>query len=117
MFPIEKYKFFTNNKDLVIAEQTYAGKKYRGKAVLGDGDEFDYESGQRLAAARCDEKICRQRFLAAKKKMDALEEMISILNELLDDAGSYFEDYSRELFESSQRLISIESELGLPVTK
>ena len=47
MFPREKYKYFTNNKDLVIAEQTYAGKKYRGKAHLGHGDEFDLEKGKK----------------------------------------------------------------------
>ena len=117
MFPYEKYNFFTNNKNLVIAEQTYAGKKYRGKAVLGEGDKFDLESGKRLAAARCDAKICHKRFLASREKLEAVEEMISLLNNLKEDAGSYFEDASRELYEAAQRLSAIERELGLPETK
>ena len=61
MFPLEKYKYFTNGLDLVIAEQTFAGKKYRGVARCNPEDVFDYETGKKIAALTCNLKICEAR--------------------------------------------------------
>ena len=113
MFPYEKYRYFSNNKDLVIAEQTYAGKKSRGAAKLGESDSFDLESGKDLAAARCDVKICRQRYMQAKEKYSSINSLINILCELAKDAGAYYYDSLEELNNAKERLEKIELDLGL----
>ena len=51
MYPIEKYKFYTNGSR-VIAVSTYAGKTVRGVAVCHAGDTFSLEKGKKLAALR-----------------------------------------------------------------
>ena len=47
MYPIEKYKFYTNGSR-VIAVSTYAGKTVRGVAVCHAGDTFSLEKGKKL---------------------------------------------------------------------
>lgn len=69
MYPIEKYKFYTNGSR-VIAVSTYAGKTVRGVAVCHAGDKFSLETGKKLAALRCAEKIARKRVARAYKKVD-----------------------------------------------
>lgn len=69
MYPIEKYKFYTNGSR-VIAVSTYAGRTVRGVAVCHDGDEFSLEKGKELAALRCAEKIARKRLNRAERKVD-----------------------------------------------
>ena len=69
MYPIEKYKFYTNGSR-IIAVSTYAGKIVRGIANCHDGDEFSLEKGKQLAALRCAEKIARKRLNRAERKVD-----------------------------------------------
>ena len=69
MYPIEKYKFYTNGSR-VIAVSTYAGRTVRGVAVCHDDDEFSLEKGKELAALRCAEKIAKKRIARAKCKID-----------------------------------------------
>ena len=52
-----RYKYYTNNKDVVVAVSSYAGKTVRGVAKCDPRDTFDIEKGKELAAARCNEKI------------------------------------------------------------
>ena len=51
MYPIEKYRYFTNGSK-VVAVSTYAGKTVRGVANCDPNDEFSLEKGKELAAAR-----------------------------------------------------------------
>lgn len=69
MYPIEKYKFYTNGSR-VIAVSTYAGKIVRGVAVCHVDDTFSLEKGKKLAALRCAEKIARKRLNRAEHKVD-----------------------------------------------
>ena len=71
MYPIEKYKFYTNGSR-VIAVSTYAGKTVRGVAVCHAGDTFSLEKGKKLAALRCAEKIAKKRVARANQKVDEL---------------------------------------------
>ena len=104
MFPKEKYKYFTNNEDTVIAEQTFAGEKYRGKAVASHPDEFDYEIGKDIASAKCDVKICTARYKYAKKRLELAKEILEYAREEFDKMTSYYKDSAEELFEASKRL-------------
>lgn len=67
---VPKYKYFTNNKDTVVAVCRYAERNVRGIAKCSPDDTFDFEKGKALAKARCDLKVAGQRYrhLANAKK-------------------------------------------------
>lgn len=66
-FPLNKYKFYQSGNK-TIAVSSYAGRSVRGVATCNPQDEFSLEKGQKLAAARCAEKISRKRFKRAQKE-------------------------------------------------
>ena len=66
-FPLEKYRFYTNG-NRVIAVSTYCGKTVRGVAICHPDDNFDLETGKRIAAARCNEKVAEKRLARASNK-------------------------------------------------
>lgn len=98
MYPIEKYKFYTNGSR-VIAVSTYAGKTVRGIANCHDGDEFSLEKGKRLAALRCAEKIARKRLNRADRKVDEAYWAHANAEEYLDKMCDYKDDAIYELDE------------------
>lgn len=98
MYPIEKYKFYTNGSR-VIAVSTYAGKTVRGIANCHDGDEFSLEKGKRLAALRCAEKIARKRLNRADRKVDEAYWAHVNAEEYLDKMCDYKDDAIYELDE------------------
>lgn len=96
MYPIEKYKFYTNGSR-VIAVSTYAGKTVRGVAVCHAGDAFSLEKGKKLAALRCAEKIAKKRVARANRKVDeAYVDAETYLNKMVD----YKDDALYELNEA-----------------
>ena len=107
MFPVEKYKYFTNNKDLVIAEQTFAGKKYRGKAVLHSPDKFDLKEGKAIAAAKCDLKICSARAKYALKRMQEAHAIYEYAKKEYERMADYYKDAQEEEFWSLKRFTEI----------
>jgi len=96
MFPYEKYKYYTNNKDLVIAEQTFAGKKYRGKAICKNEDEFDLELGKKIAAAKCDFKICKARKKEANYRLQIANKDLKFFANYANRMNNYFIDACAE---------------------
>lgn len=94
-YPIEKYKYFTNGHK-VIAVSSYAGKTVRGVANCSSTDEFSFEKGKQLAAARCALKIANKRVVRAQKKYKEA-------NKLADDAYDYrdkMEEYLDDAYEA-----------------
>lgn len=98
MYPIEKYKFYTNGTR-VIAVSTYAGRTVRGVAVCHDGDEFSLEKGKKLAALRCAEKIARKRLNRAEHKFDEAYWTYIDAEFYLDQMDTYKNDAADELKE------------------
>lgn len=68
-FPYDKYKYFVNGNK-IIAISTYAGKTVRGVATCHPEDNFDIETGKKLAAMRCDLKVREKRWKAANRKAE-----------------------------------------------
>ena len=58
----------TPNK--VIAVSSFAGQTVRGVAKCNPADEFDFDKGAALAAARCGTKIAEKRMKRAYTKVD-----------------------------------------------
>lgn len=62
---IEK-RYYTNNKDVVVAVAFSDGMRYRAEAKCHPNDVFDYEFGKRLASLRCDMMIMQERVARTK---------------------------------------------------
>jgi hypothetical protein len=68
-FSMDRYQFeVSENK--VVATSMHAGKTVSGVAKCDPEDEFSLESGKRLAAARCNEKVYNKRMKQARKKLE-----------------------------------------------
>ena len=88
-----RYKFYTNNKDIVIAVSSYAGKRVKGIAKLNPADTFDLEYGKRLAQYRCDIKVLKMReraetikFMEIKNSFDGLSKKLEKRRKALIDS-------------------------------
>ena len=88
---LEKYKFYVA-KDRVIAVSSYAGRPVRGVAKCASDDEFNLETGKKLAAARCNQKIALKRakragneyFKAIQARDEAQARVEAMYNYLFD---------------------------------
>lgn len=104
MFPMERYKFFTNSKGHVYAVSSYCGKTIKGVAKCDPKDTFDLEKGKKLAAMRCNVKICALRAKRMKKKVDeAQKELVnatcylSNMEDFKSDADASYHTAIKEL--------------------
>lgn len=105
-----KYKYYTNNKDIVVAVVRYAGKPVRCVARLDPRDEFDLEKGKRIAKARCELKVADMRIKKGKKR-EAYYELLKddFLLELIK-AQKYLEDALRDKLDAEAELDKIFAE-------
>ena len=115
MYPIEKYQFKTfetvnddgSKTTNVIALSTYAGKIVKGTAKCMDTDEFSFEDGKKLAAARCDAKVCDKRVRRARKKLFEVSKKLISVNDLYSKMYQYYNDALDESIKSNMRLEEI----------
>lgn len=113
MYPLEKYNYLTydqTNKDgttskVVVALSTYKGKVIKGVAKCSESDEYSFEYGKRLAAARCDAKICRKRCFDTVKKA-------GVISRKLDDLHHYYEKVSIKCIEDATESVKAEMRLN-----
>lgn len=87
-----RYKYYTDNKTVVVAISTYAGKPVRGVAKCSAEDEFDFQKGATLAKLRCDLKIADKRVNRAAKKLEEAKKAYLRANKLVDDTHDYLTD-------------------------
>ena len=87
-----RYKYYTDNKTIVIAISTYAGKEVKGIAKCSPSDNFDFEKGATLARLRCDLKIADKRINRAEKKLEEARKSYIEANRLVDDMHDYLTD-------------------------
>ena len=90
-FPLSKYRFYTNG-NRIIAVSTYGGKTVRGVAICHPDDNFDLETGKRLAAARCNEKVARKRLDRASAKATAASLEVETAKKHLAEMQDYYHD-------------------------
>jgi hypothetical protein len=120
MYPLEKYNFRTFetiNEDgskttNVIALSTFAGKAVKGTAKCMESDEFSLEAGKKLAAARCDAKVCNKRVRRARKKLLEVSKKIDGLEELHRKMFQYYNDALEEAINSIKRLDEIQQSMS-----
>lgn len=90
-YPLSKYRFYTNG-NRIIAVSTYAGKTVRGVAICHPEDNFNLETGKKLAAARCNEKIAAKRLDRASKKAMQAGLDVETAKKHLADMQEYYND-------------------------
>lgn len=109
-YPLEKYRFYTDGRR-VIAVSTYAGKTVRGVAVCHADDNFDLETGKRIAAARCNEKIAGKRLERAASKMFTAGIDVAKAQQHQKDMQDYYNDaffaYNEAAIEHDQLIESL----------
>ena len=87
-----RYHYYTNNKNIVVATSTYAGKVVRGVAKCSPNDEFNLETGKKIAKARLDVKVAAKR--KARARLMAFEAMnlAEQARDYLERMSKYFDD-------------------------
>lgn len=119
MYPIEKYNFVTydkKNKDGSVTKVTVAMSSYSGRLVKGvskcvETDSYDPEVGKKLAAARCDAKVCKKRKTRAEEKYVEACMSLKNLENYVRKMSNYYSDAKNEYDESLNRLKELEKEL------
>lgn len=100
-FPMDRYKFYTyknkNGEIVTLAISTFAGKPVKGVAICAIDDTYDVETGKRLAALRCAEKIATKRYLRSLEKVRDAEEYMHDAQSYLYDMNKYNVDAGVEL--------------------
>ena len=90
-YPLSKYHFYKNG-NRTIAVSTYAGKSVRGVSICHPDDQYSEEIGQRIAAARCNEKIANKRLQRAQMKRDMARKAFEDASAHLAEMQAYFND-------------------------
>ena len=74
---VPKYRYYTNGENVVVAVASYKGRTIRGVAKWSEQDEFDLETGKKLAAARCAMKIAKERVKYTKVQRDMWQNILA----------------------------------------
>ncbi len=103
----EKYKFYTDGSNKMVAVSTYAGKTVRGVAKCDPRDTFDVEVGQNLAIARCAMKIANKRYARAQREFEKAEQEVAKALVRLNKMENYVNDARSEVTEAKRNLESM----------
>ena len=115
-YPIEKYQIIAHTSkeyktSEIIAMSTYAGKIVKGKAIQHENDTFNYETGKKLAIARCAAKIAIKRRKRAKKLLDAAKSQLNAAMRYVNKMCDYYTDACAEVEETQAAVENILSEI------
>jgi len=110
-FSYDRYRYFTNDKDKVVAVSTYAGKPVRGTAKCDPKDTFNLEAGRKLAAARCNLKIALKRQSNAFKQYIEAEQRFSEAYKHMMEMHDYLDNASKAATNATDVLSTIEASL------
>ena len=86
-----KYKI-DEEKRTIVAMSTFAGKTVVGVARCAEEDEFNIETGKKIAAARCSVKIAEKRMKRAKECNKWANECVAFWTTEAEKMKHYEED-------------------------
>ena len=97
----DNYKYFVYQKDdgstVVKAESTYCGKRVHGIAKCSPDDEFNLESGMKLAAARCNLKVAERRYKRACTRLTETKRILDFVQNEYNDAKNKLDEFGKML--------------------
>lgn len=86
-----RYRFYVaENK--IICVSTFAGKPVRGIAKCDPKDTFDFDTGKKLAKARCDYKVAEKRVKRARERHAEATKLLGDAREYRDKMQNYYDD-------------------------
>jgi hypothetical protein len=88
----------------IIAIGEYLGSVVKGSAKCDPADTFDANTGETLAALRCNLKIAEKRFNHASNAFETSQAVLAKASSKAESDQKYFEHASAEL-EEAQRLL------------
>ena len=108
-----KFKGYTFIKaqNMVIAITTFAGHTVRAKAKCHPNDEFDYEFGKELAAARCNVKVAKRRYQRAVDKYNKSLEMRRAAMKEFNECCDYLTNSCNALKVATMKLAEVEGKI------
>ena len=108
-YSLDRYNYYTT-QNKVIAVSTYVGRTVKGIAKCDPRDTFSIDSGKKIAAARCNEKVATKRAGRAYKKIvsakNELEKNIAYYNKMVD----YYNDSLASLKQASEDVENLVSQ-------
>ena len=113
---LDKYRFYvattvTGEPYKVVAVSSYAGRPVRGVAKCASDDKFDLETGKKLAAARCNQKIATKRWNRANKRYDEANHAVTMAKRHLHMMDEYYEDAREALFDANKQVEDVLAEM------
>lgn len=109
-FSPDMYRY-VDTGNTVIAISSYAGKTVKGIAKCDPKDEFNLESGKKLAAARCNAKVCKKRMQRANNLYAVIAKTAKYWLIELEKASRYAEDAREEYIEARNELFAVQEEM------
>jgi len=108
----DKYKFYvattvTGEPYKVVAVSSYAGRPVRGVAKCANDDKFDLETGKKLAAARCNQKIATKRYRRAVARLNEANDSVTKAQKHLADMKDYWSDAYDSVIQAQQELDNV----------
>lgn len=91
-YPLDRYRYYKDKGNKIIAVSSYAGKTVKGVAKCDPRDEYNEESGKKLAALRCNLKVATLREARAKKMMFEAQKQLNAAQNRYDKMSKYFTD-------------------------
>lgn len=113
----DKYSYvhFNNaqGNPVTIAISTYEGKTVKGyaKCDVSNGDIYNEQAGEELAAARCNARIAQKRARRAKRKLLEAQQQFLEAQKHLTDMTNYYGDSVADAAEAQRAVNAILSTL------
>lgn len=110
-YTLDRYRYYKDKTNKIIAVSSYAGKTVKGVAKCDPRDEYNEESGKKLAALRCGLKVATLREARAKKMVIEAQKKLTAAQNHYDKMSKYFTDAHMKRAIADHDLASFESTL------
>jgi len=106
-----RYRYYiAPNK--VVCVSSFAGQPVKGYAKCDTScDEFNEETGRKLAQLRCDEKVTKKRVLRARKRHHEALKALGNAKEYLEKMQRYYDDAFKDFVAANDARIKFEESL------
>lgn len=101
---VDKIKYYTNNKDIVVATTRWMGQMLRTEAKCHPNDVFDYEVGKQIATSRLIVEAKLMQADAIECELDYLKELITAVEEEFNTKSARYNKVADELMKEADKL-------------
>lgn len=114
-YSLDKYKYYIykneNGGMTISAVSSYSGRKVKGYAKCDPRDEFNIETGKKLAAARCNAKIAEKRVARASQKYLEAQRQLAEANAHFRRMNEYYTDAVDAMDDALEEVVKLETNM------